>query len=82
MQVLALLLFFPLKIRLHGSKQEPLRIYSKMKEENKEKILIIGGSDVGIIAALRIRELDPEGKEVTVVLADSFTNFSICIPRG
>lgn len=39
--------------------------------------LIIGGSDAGISAALRAREVDP-GVEVTVVLADAFPNFSIC----
>ena len=37
----------------------------------------IGGSDAGISAALRARELDPT-TEVTVVVADAFPNFSIC----
>jgi NADPH-dependent 2,4-dienoyl-CoA reductase/sulfur reductase-like enzyme len=37
----------------------------------------IGGSDAGISAALRARELDP-GAEVTVVVADGYPNFSIC----
>ena len=41
------------------------------------RFLIIGGSDAGISAALRARELAPE-VEVTVVLADAFPNFSIC----
>ncbi len=41
------------------------------------RFLIIGGSDAGISAALRAREVDP-GVEVTVVLADAFPNFSIC----
>ncbi|CAN3129051.1 FAD-dependent oxidoreductase [Mycobacterium sp. smrl_JER01] len=40
-------------------------------------IVAIGGSDAGISAALRIRELDP-GTDVTVVVADAFPNFSIC----
>jgi NADPH-dependent 2,4-dienoyl-CoA reductase/sulfur reductase-like enzyme len=40
-------------------------------------LLIIGGSDGGISAALRARELDP-AVEVTVVVADAFPNFSIC----
>ncbi len=40
-------------------------------------ILIIGGSDAGISAALRARELDP-ASEVTIVVADRFPNFSIC----
>lgn len=41
------------------------------------RLLIIGGSDAGISAALRARECDP-GCEVTVVLADRFPNYSIC----
>jgi NADPH-dependent 2,4-dienoyl-CoA reductase/sulfur reductase-like enzyme len=41
------------------------------------KLLIIGGSDAGISAALRARELDP-GTEITVLLADDFPNYSIC----
>ena len=40
-------------------------------------LLIIGGSDAGISAALRAREVDP-GAEVTVVVSDSFPNYSIC----
>jgi NADPH-dependent 2,4-dienoyl-CoA reductase/sulfur reductase-like enzyme len=40
-------------------------------------IIAIGGSDAGISAALRARELDP-GAEVTVVVADAYPNFSIC----
>ncbi len=40
-------------------------------------IVIIGGSDAGISAALRAKELDP-ATEVTVVVADSYPNFSIC----
>jgi NADPH-dependent 2,4-dienoyl-CoA reductase/sulfur reductase-like enzyme len=41
------------------------------------RFLIIGGSDAGISAALRAREIAP-GVEVTVVLSDAFPNFSIC----
>jgi len=41
------------------------------------RVLIVGGSDAGISAALRARELDPT-VEVTVVLADRYPNFSIC----
>jgi NADPH-dependent 2,4-dienoyl-CoA reductase/sulfur reductase-like enzyme len=41
------------------------------------RLLVIGGSDAGIAAALRARELDPS-VEVTVVVADAFPNFSIC----
>ncbi len=40
-------------------------------------IVAIGGSDAGISAALRARELDPS-TEVTVVVADAYPNFSIC----
>jgi NADPH-dependent 2,4-dienoyl-CoA reductase/sulfur reductase-like enzyme len=40
-------------------------------------LVAIGGSDAGISAALRARELDP-GAEVTVVVADAYPNFSIC----
>ncbi len=40
-------------------------------------VLMIGGSDAGISAALRIRELSPNA-EVTVMLADAYPNFSIC----
>jgi len=40
-------------------------------------IVAIGGSDAGISAALRARELDP-ACEVTVVVADDYPNFSIC----
>jgi NADPH-dependent 2,4-dienoyl-CoA reductase/sulfur reductase-like enzyme len=41
------------------------------------RILIIGGSDAGISAALRARELDST-TEVTIALADDYPNFSIC----
>lgn len=40
-------------------------------------VIAIGGSDAGISAALRIRELDPT-TDVTVVVADDYPNFSIC----
>jgi NADPH-dependent 2,4-dienoyl-CoA reductase/sulfur reductase-like enzyme len=40
-------------------------------------LVAIGGSDAGISAALRARELDP-AVEVTVVVADRYPNFSIC----
>ncbi len=40
-------------------------------------LVAIGGSDAGISAALRVRELDPSC-EVTVVVADTYPNFSIC----
>jgi NADPH-dependent 2,4-dienoyl-CoA reductase/sulfur reductase-like enzyme len=40
-------------------------------------VVSIGGSDAGISAALRARELDATA-EVTVVVADAYPNFSIC----
>ncbi len=41
------------------------------------KIVIIGGSDAGISAALRIRELD-KTIEPLIITSDEFPNFSIC----
>jgi NADPH-dependent 2,4-dienoyl-CoA reductase/sulfur reductase-like enzyme len=40
-------------------------------------LVVIGGSDAGISAALRARELNPTA-DVTVVVADAYPNFSIC----
>lgn len=40
-------------------------------------ILVIGGSDAGISAALRIKEIDPKAP-VTVMATDAYPNFSIC----
>lgn len=42
-----------------------------------QNIVIIGGSDAGISAALRIRELNP-AITPTLIAADSYPNFSIC----
>ena len=41
------------------------------------RLVVIGGSDAGISAALRARELT-EDVEATVVVADDYPNFSIC----
>jgi NADPH-dependent 2,4-dienoyl-CoA reductase/sulfur reductase-like enzyme len=41
------------------------------------KVVIIGGSDAGIAAAMRAREVLPSC-EVVVVVADKYPNFSIC----
>jgi NADPH-dependent 2,4-dienoyl-CoA reductase/sulfur reductase-like enzyme len=41
------------------------------------RLVIIGGSDAGISAALRARELDP-AVEVHIIVADAYPNFSIC----
>ena len=40
-------------------------------------ILIIGGSDAGISAGLRIKELEPN-VDVNILLPDKFPNYSIC----
>jgi NADPH-dependent 2,4-dienoyl-CoA reductase/sulfur reductase-like enzyme len=40
-------------------------------------LVMIGGSDAGISAALRARETEP-GAEVSVIVADAYPNFSIC----
>ena len=40
-------------------------------------LVVVGGSDAGISAALRAREVDPS-VDVTVVVADAYPNFSIC----
>ncbi len=42
-----------------------------------KELLIIGGSDAGISAALRAREVDPSW-HVRLVVSDHFPNFSIC----
>ncbi len=42
-----------------------------------KRVIAVGGSDAGISAALRIRELEADA-EVTVVVADAYPNFSIC----
>jgi NADPH-dependent 2,4-dienoyl-CoA reductase/sulfur reductase-like enzyme len=41
------------------------------------RLVAVGGSDAGISAALRSRELDP-GADVCVLVADEYPNFSIC----
>lgn len=42
-----------------------------------EKLLIIGGSDAGISAALRAKEIAPD-VEVVMALSDRYPDFSIC----
>ena len=39
--------------------------------------IIVGGSDAGISAALRARELDTS-VQVTMIVEDAFPNYSIC----
>jgi NADPH-dependent 2,4-dienoyl-CoA reductase/sulfur reductase-like enzyme len=41
------------------------------------RFVIIGGSDAGISAAVRIQELRADAR-ITVVLADDYPNFSVC----
>lgn len=41
------------------------------------KVVIIGGSDVGISSALRIKELDKDAR-VTIISNNRFPNYSIC----
>lgn len=41
------------------------------------RLVIVGGSDAGISAGLRAKEVDPSS-DVTLVVADSYPNFSIC----
>ena len=40
-------------------------------------VLIIGGSDAGISAALRVRELD-SAADISVLLKDQYPSYSIC----
>jgi NADPH-dependent 2,4-dienoyl-CoA reductase/sulfur reductase-like enzyme len=42
-----------------------------------KRFVIIGGSDAGISAALRAKEMDGS-IEITMILADKYPNFSIC----
>ncbi len=44
---------------------------------NVVRLLVIGGSDAGISAGLRAREVCPAA-EVTIVVADAYPNFSVC----
>ncbi|MGY1838653.1 MULTISPECIES: FAD-dependent oxidoreductase [unclassified Modestobacter] len=41
------------------------------------RLVVVGGSDAGISAGLRARELDPTA-DVTLVVADAYPNYSIC----
>jgi NADPH-dependent 2,4-dienoyl-CoA reductase/sulfur reductase-like enzyme len=41
------------------------------------RLVIIGGSDAGISAALRAKEIEPK-IDITVIVADKFPNYSIC----
>jgi NADPH-dependent 2,4-dienoyl-CoA reductase/sulfur reductase-like enzyme len=50
---------------------------SSAKEARMTQLVIIGGSDAGISAALRAREID-SSIEPTLVVADAYPNFSIC----
>jgi NADPH-dependent 2,4-dienoyl-CoA reductase/sulfur reductase-like enzyme len=41
------------------------------------RLLIVGGSDAGTMAALRARTIDPRA-EVTMIVADRYPNYSVC----
>ena len=41
------------------------------------RVVAVGGSDAGIAAALRARECDADA-DITIVVADSYPNYSIC----
>jgi NADPH-dependent 2,4-dienoyl-CoA reductase/sulfur reductase-like enzyme len=41
------------------------------------RILVVGGSDAGVMAGLRARAVDPS-TEVTIMLSDRYPNFSVC----
>ena len=41
------------------------------------RLVVIGGSDTGISAGLRVRDLDPS-VEVSLLVAGAYPNFSIC----
>ena len=41
------------------------------------RVLVVGGSDAGVSAAVRAREVDPES-EVHMLVADRWPNYSIC----
>ncbi len=43
----------------------------------RNRFVVIGGSDAGISASLRARELSPD-TEIDLILADRYPNFSIC----
>src|SRR5205814_10541671 len=60
-----------------NSGQELSKNYCKKGAAHMTKLLIIGGSDAGISAALRAKEVDVT-TDVTVILADRFPNYSIC----
>src|SRR5258708_753788 len=59
--------------RARPVRQQP----ASLNGSHRMHLLMIGGSDAGISAALRARELDPSA-DVTVVVADAYPNFSIC----
>ena len=68
--------------RRHGGCRTAARprsvpLSSTTRRDPAMHLVMIGGSDAGISAALRARELDP-GAEVSVIVADAYPNFSIC----
>ena len=72
--------YFAAYLRTGGAVPEtaPERaILDRGRTAGMTRLVIIGGSDAGISAALRAREIDPSA-EVRVLVADRFPNYSIC----
>jgi NADPH-dependent 2,4-dienoyl-CoA reductase/sulfur reductase-like enzyme len=61
-------------VTLQGIDKAPI---IRHRRSTRLRIVIVGGSDAGVAAALRARELDAEA-EVELILADDFPNFSVC----
>ncbi len=55
----------------------PPNTLSRRGETSVTRLLVVGGSDAGVSACLRARELDPS-VEVSMLVADDFPNYSIC----
>lgn len=49
----------------------------RQRRPTMSHLVVVGGSDAGISAALRAGEVDP-GMDIIVIVADRFPNFSIC----
>ncbi len=61
----------------YGDEHNMLEERAKREDILMTKVVIIGGSDAGISAALRAKEVDAQA-EVSVIVADSFPNYCIC----
>ena len=63
--------------RRAGSVTADLFVPATREAASMSRLVIVGGSDAGISAGLRARELDPH-VEPLLIVADAFPNFSIC----